>query len=89
MVALGGCAEWSGCGEKGELERMERLLLGRHRGKELCGVGISAGSMSVVLPGFGVVWAVMVRSPREVPEVVLGFLRGERRLQGFARWRTG
>lgn len=53
MVALGGCAEWSGCGEKGELERMERLLLCRHRGKELCGVGISAGSMSVVLPGLG------------------------------------
>lgn len=38
---------------------------------------------------FGVVWAVMVCSPREVPEVVLGFLRGERRLQGFSRWRTG
>lgn len=38
---------------------------------------------------FGVVWAVMVCSPREVPDVVLGFLRGERRLQGFARWRTG
>lgn len=41
------------CGEKGELERMERLLLGRHQGKELCGVGICACSMSVMLPHWG------------------------------------
>lgn len=53
MVALGGCAEWSGCGEKGEVERMERLPLCRQQGKELCGVGICSCSMSVVLPGLG------------------------------------